>query len=229
MLLVLGAAMVVRPVVEREVAASAAAVLAVAGSVMGVGTIDQTWLAIYLTIAGVIATASSLIHPSRRYLAWAGLALLTLAQWIRLQQIGVDTVEAYTLPLALVLLVVGTVALLRGNGSSLATLTPGLGLALVPTLLQVLVDPLGMRAVLLGLGCLVLVAIGLARGWAAPLLAGAAVGALIVLRQGTLAQVIPQWVLIGLVGVALTSSGSRGSSASRSSARCRRTSAGSAT
>lgn len=203
-LLVLGAAMVARPVVEREVAASAAAVLAVAGSVVGVGTIDQTWLAIYLTMAGVIATASSLIHPSRRSLAWAGLVLLTLAQWIRLQQIGVDTVEAYTLPLAVVLLLAGTVALLRGSGSSLATLTPGLGLALVPTLLQVLVDPLGIRAVLLGLGCLALVAVGLARGWAAPLLAGAAVGALIVLRQGTLAQVIPQWVLIGLVGVALT-------------------------
>jgi predicted lysophospholipase L1 biosynthesis ABC-type transport system permease subunit len=96
------------------------------------------------------------------------------------------------------------VALLRGNGSSLATLTPGLALALVPTLLQVLVDPLGTRALLLGLGCLVLVAVGLASGWAAPLLAGAAVGALLVLRQGTLAQVIPQWVLIGLVGVALT-------------------------
>jgi len=203
-LLVLGAAILVRPVVEREVATSAAAVLAVAGSVLGVGTIDQTWLAIYLTMAGVIATVSSLAHPSRRHLAWAGLALLTLAQWIRLHQIGVGTVEAYTLPLALVLLVVGTVALLRGNGSSLATLTPGLALALVPTLLQVLVDPLGTRALLLGLGCLVLVAVGLASGWAAPLLAGAAVGALLVLRQGTLAQVIPQWMLIGLVGVALT-------------------------
>ena len=203
-LLVLGTAIVVRPVVEREVAASAAAVLAVTGSVTGVDTLDQTWLAIYLTVAGVVATVSSLIHPSRRALAWAGLALLTLAQWIRLHQIGVGTVEAYTLPLALVLLVVGTVALLRGNASSLATLTPGLGLALVPTLLQVLVDPLGLRALLLGLGCLVLVAVGLARGWAAPLLAGAAVGALIVLRQGTLAQVLPQWVLIGLVGVALT-------------------------
>uniref|UniRef100_UPI00286E7B75 SCO7613 C-terminal domain-containing membrane protein n=1 Tax=Nocardioides sp. TaxID=35761 RepID=UPI00286E7B75 len=200
----LGVANVFRPVLEREVSASAASVLAVAGSVVSAGAIDQTWLAIYLTIAGVIATVSSLLNPERRHLAWLGLLLLTTAQWIRLQQIGVDTVEAYTLPLALVLLTAGSVALLRGHRSSISTLAPGLGLALVPTLLQVLVDPLGLRSVLLGLACVVLVAIGLARGWAAPLLAGAGVGALVVLRQATLAEVIPQWVLIGLVGVVLT-------------------------
>ena len=171
---------------------------------IGTGTFEQTWLAVYLTLAGVICTASALLHRDRRALAWVGLALLTLAQWVRLEQLGVGTVEAYTLPLALVLLVVGTVALLRGHESSMSTLSPGLGLALVPTLLLVLVDPVGLRAVLLGLACIALVAIGLVRGWAAPLLAGASVGALVVLRQATYAQVIPQWMLIGLVGVALT-------------------------
>lgn len=203
-LLVLGAVVLVRPVLERELGAAAAAVLVVGGSVAGTGTVDLTWLAIYLTIAGVITTTSALLNPDRRVLAWVGLALLTLAQWIRLAQLGVDTVEAYTLPLGLVLLAVGTVALLRGDRSSLETLTPGLGLALVPTLLLVLLDPLSTRAVLLGLACLVLVGVGIARGWAAPLLAGAVVGALVVLRQGSLAEVLPQWVLIGLVGVALT-------------------------
>lgn len=203
-LLVLGLAVVLRPAIEREAAASVAAVLTVVASAFDGGTIDQTWLAIYLTIAGVTATASSMLNADRRRVAWVGLALLTLAQWIRLQQIGVGTVEAYTLPLALVLLAVGTVALLRGRGSSLRTLTPGLSLALVPTLLLVLVDPVGWRAVALGLACLVLVAVGLVRGWAAPLVAGAVVGALIVLRQVTHVQVIPQWVLIGIVGVVLT-------------------------
>jgi hypothetical protein len=203
-LLVLGAVVLVRPVLARELGSALAALLAVGGSVLGSGTIDQTWLAIHLTTAGTLATVVSLLNPDRRRLAWLGLALLTLAQWIRLHQVGVGTVEAYTLPLALVLLAAGTVALLRGNGSSLETLTPGLGLALVPTLLLVLVDPLSTRAVLLGLACLVLVAVGGARHWAAPLLAGAAVGALVVLRQGTFAELLPQWVLIGLVGVALT-------------------------
>jgi hypothetical protein len=203
-LLVLGVAILVRSVVEREVAAGVGAMLAVGGSLLGDGLFDQTWLAIYLTIAGVFCTAAALLRPERRVLAWVGLGLLTLAQWVRLDQLGVGTVEAYTLPLAIVLLVVGTVALLRGEGSSMTALSPGLGLALVPSLLLVLVDPVGLRAVLLGLACVALVVVGLVRGWAAPLLAGAAVGALVVLRQGTLAEVIPQWALIGLVGVALT-------------------------
>jgi hypothetical protein len=171
---------------------------------MADGSPDQAWLAIYLTLAGAVSTGSSLVNRDRRQLSWLGLALFTAAQWVRLQQLGVGTVEAYTLPLALVLLAAGGVALARGADSSVRTLAPGLGLALVPTLLQVLVDPVGTRAVLLGLGCLVLVAIGLARGLAAPLLAGAGTGALVVLREATFAQVLPQWAMIGLVGVALT-------------------------
>ncbi|PUA80073.1 SCO7613 C-terminal domain-containing membrane protein [Nocardioides currus] len=203
-LLVLGVAIVAMPRLEREAGAAVGAALAVGGSVFSTGTLDQTWLAIDLTTAGVAATASALLHPARRHLGWVGLALLTLAQWIRLQQVGVETVEAYTLPLAVVLLVVGTVALLRGHESSITTLAPGLGLALVPSLLLVLVDPVSLRAVLLGLACVVLVAVGLTRGWAAPLVAGAGVGALVVLREATYAQVLPQWMMIGLVGLALT-------------------------
>jgi hypothetical protein len=137
-------------------------------------------------------------------MAWVGLGCLTLAQWVRLEQLGVGTVEAYTLPLALVLLATGAVTLLRGEGSSSTELGPGLVLALVPTLLQVMVDPVDARAVLLGLGCLVLVAAGVRLGWAAPLVAGTATLALVVLRQGTLAEVLPQWLLIGLVGIVLT-------------------------
>lgn len=202
--LLLGLAVVARPAVEREVASAVAAAAAVVASVAHGPAVDQSWLAVYLTLAGVVTTGSSLLHPTRRRLAWVGLACFTLAQWIRLQQIGVGTVEAYTLPLAVVLLVVGTVALLRGERSSMQTLAPGLGLALVPTLLQVMVDPVSLRAVLLGLGCVALVALGLVRGWAAPLLFGAGAGALVVLRQGTMAHVLPQWMIIGLVGVALT-------------------------
>ena len=203
-LLVLGVAIVAKPLLEREVGTAVAAVLVVAGSVLGTGTLDQTWLAIHLTTAGVVATVSALLHPTRRHLGWLGLALLTLAQWIRLQQIGVGTVEAYTLPLALVLLVVGTVALVRGHASSMATLAPGLGLALVPTLLLVLVEPVSLRAALLGLACIACVVVGLMRSWAAPLLAGAGVGTLMVLREATYAQVLPQWMMIGLVGLVLT-------------------------
>lgn len=206
-LVVLGVAVVLAPRVGREVASAVAAVCAVAASVLATGSPDQTWLAVHLTVAGVVATASSLVNPDRRRLAWVGLACLTAAQWVRLHQVGVDTVEAYTLPLALVLLGVGVVAMWRGDDSSVRALAPGLTLGLVPTLLLVLVDPVGLRAALLGLACLVLVAVGASQRWSAPLVAGAVTGALVVLREGTFAQVLPQWVLIGLVGVLLTAVG----------------------
>jgi hypothetical protein len=202
--LVLGLAVVLLPRTGREVAAGVAAVAVVAASVLVAGPLDLSWLAVHLTVAGVLAVTSTLVHTGRRHMARVGLGCLTLAQWVRLTELGVGTVEAYTLPLAVVLLVTGAVALSRGEGSSARTLGPGLTLALVPTLVQVLVDPIGERSVLLVLGCLVLVAVGAWRGWAAPLVGGAVTTALVVLRHATLAQVLPQWVLIGLVGVALT-------------------------
>jgi len=165
---------------------------------------DQTWVAVYLTLGGVLVTASALIHPSRRELSWFGLALFTLAQWVRLEQLGVDEVEAYTLPLAVVLLVVGLVAMLRTDISSHKALSAGLGLALVPSMLLVLIDPVSLRALLLGLACLVLVGVGVLQKWAAPLVAGASVGAVVVLREAVHADVLEQWMVIGLVGVLLT-------------------------
>lgn len=202
--LVLGLGVVLRPGVDREVASGVAAGAAVAASVGLDGTLDATWLAVYLTIAGVVVTGSSLLHPSRRSLARVGLGFFTVAQWLRLDELGVDVVEAYTLPLALVLLVVGCVSLWRGTGSSVRALGPGLGLALVPTLLLVLDDPVGPRALLLGIACVALVAAGLVAGLSAPLAAGALCGALLVVRQATMAEVLPQWAIIGLVGIGLT-------------------------
>jgi len=205
-LVLLGLFAILRPGVERELPVYVSAfVAAVAAIVLENGTgVEQTWLAVYLTLGGVLVTASALIHPSRRELSWFGLVLFTLAQWVRLEQLGVDEVEAYTLPLAVVLLVVGLVAMWRTDISSHKALSAGLGLALVPTLLQVLLDPVSLRALLLGLACLLLVSVGVLQKWAAPLLAGAAVGAVVVLREAAYADVLEQWMVIGLVGVLLT-------------------------
>ena len=203
-LLIAGGLAIARPVLEREVTAALTALVAVAASIVTVDGVDQTWLAVYLTLAGALVTVSALLHPTRRVLAWVGLALLTLAQWVRLEQLGVDQVEAYTLPLALVLLAVGAWRMAHDGVSSRRALSAGLGLGLGPTLLLVLVDPVSLRAVLLGLACALLVAIGAGNRWAAPLVAGAGVGAALVLREAQYAQVVPQWVLIGLVGTVLT-------------------------
>jgi hypothetical protein len=62
-----------------------------------------------------------------------------------------------------------------------------------------------VRAALLGAACLVLVLAGTRLRWNAPLLVGAVVGGLLVLRElAPYAAATPQWVLIGLAGTVLT-------------------------
>jgi hypothetical protein len=157
-------------------------------------------------VLGALVSGAALLHPDRRWAGWLGGLLLAAATWVRLADIGVDTPEAYTLPSALALLLVGLDRLRRDP--SLATgpaLTPGLLLATTPSLLWSLADPVSARAVLLGGGCLMLVLAGSQLRWNAPLVVGAAVGGLLVVREvAPYAAETPQWVVIGLAGALLT-------------------------
>jgi cell division protein FtsW (lipid II flippase) len=155
----------------------------------------------------VITTA--LLHPDHRRLAWAGGLLLAAATWVRLYDVGVQAPEAYTLPTAVVLLLVGLHRLRTDpEAGTVPTLLAGLSLATVPTLLWALVDPLSARAVVIGLACLVLVVGGSALRWTAPVLVGWLGGAALVLRElAPYAEQTPQWVIIGAAGVVLVTSG----------------------
>jgi hypothetical protein len=157
---------------------------------------------VHVTIAGVLVTASSIIHPSRRLLAWPGGLLLAAATWVRLLDLGVHVPEAYTLPSALVLVIVGGWRLREDDRSATLTyLAPGLSLATVPSLVAMLGDPSSLRALLLGLACLVLTLGGAARRWSAPLVVGASVGTLLVLRElAPYAAGVPSWLTIGSAG-----------------------------
>ena len=162
-------------------------------------------LAIHLTVAGVLVTASSIIHPSRRPLAWVGGVLLAAATWVRLIELGVHVPEAYTLPSALVLVAVGAWRLRQDDESATLTyLAPGLTLATVPSLLAMLDDPYSVRALLLGIACLLLTVGGAAVRWGAPVTVGAAVGTLLVLRElAPYAAQVPTWLTIGVSGALL--------------------------
>lgn len=190
-----------------EAGAGAAAVpLALAGVLLAPTAHDATWAAVYLTVAGAVVCAMSLLREDRRRLGWAGGVLLALASWVRLWDLGVHAPEAYTLPAAAALLVVGLVHLRRSPESDTMTaLAPGLSLALVPSLLWALAEPAGPRALLLGLGCLGLVLVGARLGWTAPLVLGATVGALLVLRLAApyIGSAVPRWVLLGGAGALL--------------------------
>jgi hypothetical protein len=190
---------------EVEIGAGMAACVASAAAVAAADD-TLTSLALHLTLAGTLVTASALIHSDRRVLGWPGGALLAAATWVRLADLGVDTPEAYTLPSAAALLILGVVRLSRDETTPTAqALGPGLVLATVPSLLWVLVEPVSVRAALLGAGCLTLVLIGARLRWSAPLLVGSAVGGLLVLRElAPYAVGVPQWVLIGIAGTLLT-------------------------
>ena len=198
-------------VVGQEVGAAASALpLAVAGALLAPAVDQATWTAVYLTTAGVVVTLVSLLREDRRALGWAGGALLAAASWVRLWDLGVHAPEAYTLPSAVVLLAVGLLRLRRDPSTTTMTaLAPGLGLALLPTLLWTLAEPPGLRALLLGLGCLLLVLVGSRLGWTAPVALGSVTGAVLVvwLAAPYVGAAVPRWVLIGLAGALLVTVG----------------------
>ena len=108
------------------------------------------------------------------------------------------------------LLSVGIAQLRRDRSAAThPALGAGLALALVPSLVWVLDDPTGPRALLLGLACLGLVVGGAQLRWIAPLLHGAVVGLLVVLREAgpAIGDSVPRWALIGAAGALLITMG----------------------
>jgi hypothetical protein len=204
-LVVLGGLAIWRPREELEISSAVVATVVAAASVQ-MAADSQLALAIYLTLAGALVTGSSIINASRRILAWPGGLLLAAATWVRLAQIGVHAPEAYTLPSALVLVAVGVWRLRREDeAATLTFLAPGLTLATVPSLIATFDDPYSLRALLLGAACLGLVLAGVTLRWSAPLVVGACVGTVLVLRElAPYAAAVPTWVTIGLSGTVLT-------------------------
>lgn len=204
-LLAVGLLALVLPRVEVEATAVVAAVVAFPLSLDA--TADPGGCtALWLTIAGFLACATALLHESRRFCAIGGMVLLVLASWVRLADLDVHEPEPYTLPLAAGLLAFGLWRMQRSPSTGTTeALLPGLLLGTVPSLLWVLGDPVSLRALVLGAACLALTIAGAVLRWSAPMVAGATVGAAVVLREiGPYAGEFPKWVWIGLAGALLT-------------------------
>jgi hypothetical protein len=191
-------------------AAAAAVPLAMLGVLLAPVAHQPSWAAGYLTLAGVAVTGTSLVRADRRLLGWPGGALLAAASWVRLWDLGVAEPEAYTLPSAAALAVVGLWHLrTHPDSATVPALGPALALGLVPSLLWALEDPQGLRVLLLGLGCLGLVLAGVRLRWTAPVVFGAVAGGLLALRLAApyVGDAVPRWVLIGAAGALLIATG----------------------
>ncbi|MET8912192.1 hypothetical protein, partial [Micromonospora sp. NPDC004551] len=130
-----------------------------------------------------------------------------LGGWLLLAAGGVAVLEAYSLPAAALAVGAGLLALRSRPGlNSWLALGPGLGAALLPSLVSVLVapDPQPARRLVLGLVALGAVLGGAVRRWQAPVLLGAAT--LVPLALHELARgwdLLPRWIFLGLGGLAL--------------------------
>lgn len=209
--LALGALVVRRPDdVRLGVEAGAGAVLVLGVLIAGCTVRDvpqgYAWVALVLTVPGVVATAIAVLVPDRRAYLAVGSPLLGVAWILRLLASDIEVVEAYTAPFAVVLLVVGVVALLRRPElSTRVALTSGVVLSLVPSLPQALADPAGPRAAVLAAVSVAFLVVGLVRRWQVPFVLGSGVVALLLLvNVGPYAWALPRWIIIAAVGILLT-------------------------
>ncbi|MFI7213921.1 SCO7613 C-terminal domain-containing membrane protein [Micromonospora maritima] len=143
----------------------------------------------------------------RRALAGGAAGSELFGGWLLLGAGGVTVLEAYTVPAAVLALAAGLVALRHRPGlTSWLALGPGLGAALLPSLVSVLVsgEPQPWRRLALGLAALGVVLGGAVRRWQAPVVLGAAT--LVPLALHELARgwdLLPRWIFLGLGGVLL--------------------------
>jgi hypothetical protein len=117
--------------------------------------------------------------------------------------------ELYTLPAAVLLLSMGAWRLRTDRETdSVRVLGAGLALALAPSLLLALQEPVSLRALLVGVGGAAALMWGAQQRIAAPLIAGAGTVALITLRElEPIAEAVPRWLTLALLGAVLLGAG----------------------
>lgn len=161
-------------------------------------------LALVLAGLGLVALAYG-IRPHRGRVAWVGVSLCSAGNAVRMAALDVTVVEAYSLPLAGLALVVGLVRLYRKPSSpSWLTVGPAVSAGLLPSAFATVGDPSLIRpVVVLGVALAVMVA-GIAWRWQAPFLTGATAACVVAVAQlAPYAVGAPRWLSFGSVGVVL--------------------------
>ena len=166
-----------------------------------------------LVLAGVTATAT--VHTLRSDRFWpavvtamvSGVSLL----WLRLWMADVVLVEAYSLPLAVGVGLLGWIVHRRGHGGgSWAVAGPALLVAIVPSTLMALQAPGELRSLVVIAAAVVMIVVGATLGWKAPLVLGAAVATVVGLAELWPAiNRLPRWSVLAALGLTLIVLGAR--------------------
>ena len=147
----------------------------------------------------------------RRWQFLPGL-VLGVAAWIaQLVAWDIEVVEAYTAPIAVVLLVLGLVAMHQYRElSTTYALGAGLAVAFIPSLWGVLEEPASTRALVWGAVAALVLGAGLFLKWLAPVLAGAAALVVVLLANvGPIFMDLDRWIIFGVLGATLLAIGIR--------------------
>ena len=123
---------------------------------------DERTTAMVLTVVGTAICAVAVTTRDRGLLGWAGALVLGAATVIRVA-LDVQAPELYTLPAAALLVAAGVWRIRTDSEtSSFATLGSGLTLALLPSLLLALEEPVSLRGALVGAASVLVLAAGVA-------------------------------------------------------------------
>ena len=142
--------------------------------------------------------------PHRRAVVTAAVVGFTTAIWVELREADVTRLEAYTVPLALLLLAAGLWSHRQLGDRSWSVAGPALAVGLLPSALATAVsDDLPRALVTVSVGAAVL-ALGAWRRWQSLVVVGALAAALVAVTQlGPATLHAPRYLTLGTVGVAL--------------------------
>jgi hypothetical protein len=157
-------------------------------------------LAIWGVALGLTALRANLVP---RVAIAAGLEACAWIVLLRAEEVG--TLEAYTLPIALLAVAAGTLAARkRPELSSWTAYGPALAAALLPSLAAVLIEPTITRRLLLGAGSLLVVILGAVWRKQAPVVLGGLTLLAVAAHELVLIwQLVPAWAPLGVGGLLL--------------------------
>ncbi|QIK76482.1 SCO7613 C-terminal domain-containing membrane protein [Nocardioides piscis] len=137
--------------------------------------------------------------------AYLGSLLVSIGTSILLDEQGITTIELYTAPLMALLAAIGVVQHARNpHAPTLLTMGPALSVALLPSLAAALDGGSAVRLAGVTLAAIVVLAIGLLKGWRAPVTVGGVALVVVAIYQGgPYVGYVPTWVTLVLGGTLL--------------------------
>jgi hypothetical protein len=158
---------------------------------------------------GLVAVGYAAL-PHRRAVVTLAVVALTSATWLELDHADLTTLEAWTLPLAALLLAAGLWSHRELGDHTWLTAGPGLAVALLPSALLTTVDDGILRPLVTVFAAVLVLVVGALRRWQALVVLGAAAAIVIALTQlGPYAVQLPRYLTLGTLGVALLAIGAR--------------------